>query len=408
MTNKAQPPAVITPPSNGGDYLETEEDLDLFLDKIAREYKDGWTEENWEEEMEQHPFFMTKMPDDPNAELPPAVEALRQLKWDALDGPLERAVELKNQGNIYFKAKNYKYAVDSYTQALAEKFDVKEEKGLCSTLHSNRAAGHFHIKNYRSALNDSVFAVKFNSRNLKAMLKCVECCFALKMFDDCKRWADRGLTEQQKQEKENKNEKNPNHDELFTKFRAFISKSAVAKKTHEHEKRKEASKQRKRSDLHTQMFALIRARKICVAEKESKFMDDVLEHPSNPAQKAIELVVTPEPHLKWPSVFLYPEYGQTDFIESFDEFATFDAQLDAILEQAPDWDKKKEYTKENVEIYYENRQRQKMVKMKSSMTLLEGLQQEGYIVQMGMPSFMIMVKNSPFEKLYLQKFAEIS
>ena len=29
--------------------LETEEELDLFLDKIKNEYKDAWTEENWEE-----------------------------------------------------------------------------------------------------------------------------------------------------------------------------------------------------------------------------------------------------------------------------------------------------------------------------------------------------------------------
>lgn len=29
---------------------ETDEDtLDLFLEKIKNEYKDGWTEENWEE-----------------------------------------------------------------------------------------------------------------------------------------------------------------------------------------------------------------------------------------------------------------------------------------------------------------------------------------------------------------------
>lgn len=28
---------------------EDEEILDLFLDKIKNEYKDAWTEENWEE-----------------------------------------------------------------------------------------------------------------------------------------------------------------------------------------------------------------------------------------------------------------------------------------------------------------------------------------------------------------------
>lgn len=29
--------------------LDDEAALDMFLDKINNEYKDGWTEENWEE-----------------------------------------------------------------------------------------------------------------------------------------------------------------------------------------------------------------------------------------------------------------------------------------------------------------------------------------------------------------------
>ncbi len=42
---------------------EMNENFEKFLDKIKNEYKDGWTEENWEREMERHPFFMTKMPE---------------------------------------------------------------------------------------------------------------------------------------------------------------------------------------------------------------------------------------------------------------------------------------------------------------------------------------------------------
>jgi hypothetical protein len=29
--------------------FQDEADMDLFLDKIKNEYKDGWTEDNWEE-----------------------------------------------------------------------------------------------------------------------------------------------------------------------------------------------------------------------------------------------------------------------------------------------------------------------------------------------------------------------
>lgn len=41
----------------------------------------------------------------------------------------------------------------------------------------------------------------------------------------------------------------------------------------------------------------------------------------NPNQKLVELSED-STHLKWPVLFLYPEFGQTDFIESFDEYNT--------------------------------------------------------------------------------------
>ncbi len=44
----------------------------------------------------------------------------------------------------------------------------------------------------------------------------------------------------------------------------------------------------------------------------------LIENPMNPNQKPIQLAENGN-NLIWPVVFLYPEYGQTDFIEAFDE-----------------------------------------------------------------------------------------
>ena len=41
----------------------------------------GWKEETWREEIEKHPFFMSKLPEE-NEELPPLLEAFQQLKYD--------------------------------------------------------------------------------------------------------------------------------------------------------------------------------------------------------------------------------------------------------------------------------------------------------------------------------------
>jgi hypothetical protein len=32
-------------------------------------------------------------------------------------------------------------------------------------------------------------------------------------------------------------------------------------------------------------------------------------------------------HLKWPVIFLYPQYGQTDFIEAFDEETKYKLEI---------------------------------------------------------------------------------
>lgn len=86
--------------------------------------------------------------------------------------------------------KNYKKAVESYTTALKENVEDKE---LLSILHSNRAVAHYYLKNYRSALNDCVFARKFNPTNLKPVYKGAECCLELKKYADCIQWCEMGL-----------------------------------------------------------------------------------------------------------------------------------------------------------------------------------------------------------------------
>ena len=81
------------------DLADDEETLDLFLDKIKKEYKSDWTEENWEEQFEKHPLFMTKLPEpDANGNFPPDIEAIRQLHWDPdHNDPKEIAIKYKVQ-----------------------------------------------------------------------------------------------------------------------------------------------------------------------------------------------------------------------------------------------------------------------------------------------------------------------
>jgi hypothetical protein len=62
---------------------------------------------------------------------------------------------------------------------------------------------------------------------------------------------------------------------------------------------------------------LFKSRKIKVKESKDKFLSN-LESNNSPNQKTV-VIAEDGAHLKWPVIFLYPQYGQTDFIEAFDE-----------------------------------------------------------------------------------------
>ena len=83
-----------------------EEDISTTVEGGKQVYEDGWSEENWQEQMAEHPFFMKKI--DPTKPLPPLVEALSNLKYDTeLNTKRELAESYKEDGNNNFKNRKY-------------------------------------------------------------------------------------------------------------------------------------------------------------------------------------------------------------------------------------------------------------------------------------------------------------
>lgn len=60
----------------------------------------------------------------------------------------EQAKSLKDEGNAFFKEKNYQKAILSYTAGLKKKCS---DQDLNVVLLTNRAAAHFHLGKYLSA-----------------------------------------------------------------------------------------------------------------------------------------------------------------------------------------------------------------------------------------------------------------
>lgn len=150
---------------------QMDKELDDFIDSLEkRGYTEGWPEDRWEEvchlnisssfiefsinacrflfaqEMNKHPFFM-KEPPKPGDDLHPMLEGIQQLKYDPLENTLEDlATTYKKDGNYDLKNKKYRMAIYSYTEGLNQKCPNDE---LNATLHNNRSAAHFFLKNYR-------------------------------------------------------------------------------------------------------------------------------------------------------------------------------------------------------------------------------------------------------------------
>ena len=125
--------------SGSGEAGGEDDLMDAFIEAAGRDTK-RLTEENWEQEIEQVPLFMTKTVD-PSKELSPELAAIQSLIYNNED-PNESARAYKEEGTEFFKKTRYKKAIDSYSEGLKLPFTDNE---LRAQLLNNRAASHSYL-----------------------------------------------------------------------------------------------------------------------------------------------------------------------------------------------------------------------------------------------------------------------
>uniref|UniRef100_A0A493TDX0 Tetratricopeptide repeat domain 4 n=1 Tax=Anas platyrhynchos platyrhynchos TaxID=8840 RepID=A0A493TDX0_ANAPP len=153
------------------------------------------------QELEAIPMFMKRCPAEIDAARQPDLACLQSLLFDedcARCRPAELAKMYKNEGNEYFREKDYGRAVVSYSEGLKKKCEDAE---LNAVLHTNRGAAHFHLGNYRSALNDAIQAKKLKPTHLKAIIRGALCHMELKNFSEAIAWCEEGLRIDSKEKK---------------------------------------------------------------------------------------------------------------------------------------------------------------------------------------------------------------
>ncbi|XP_078074848.1 tetratricopeptide repeat protein 4 [Mustelus asterias] len=372
--------------------------MDAFIDQFkGKKYKEGFNEDNWEEEFDKIPMFMKKAPEELDPLEQPELACIQTILYDEDQSPEELAKTYKNEGNQYFKEKNYKKAVISYTEGLKRKCSDSE---LNAILHTNRAAAQFYLGNYRSALNDVIAARKLKPSHLKAVIRGVLCHIELKNYSKAIAWCDEGLQFEPKEKQ-------------LIELRANADKQ---KRVEERNVRKAKLKEKKERVQADALMKAIKERKIKLfqpPELSSQNSDDDGDDKEDDkvfrtlfdginSENGIVVHLDENGNLNWPVLFLYPEYEQMDFISVFHEDTRFIDHLTVMFgENFPPWDTEKKYKPNNLELYFEDEQREDLYRVDPMCTLRQVLSHDRCVVKAGNPRILILVRGSSFFRDFL-------
>ncbi|CAG5863360.1 unnamed protein product [Menidia menidia] len=411
-------------------HSDSDDDMDEFMDRFKSErYKNAFSENNWEEEFNKVPMFMKSAPEEIDPQKYPELACLQSIIHDEDRPPEEQAKSLKDEGNAFFKEKNYKKAVVSYTAALKKKCGDQE---LTAVLLTNRAASHFYLGNMRSALNDAASAKKIKPDHLKALIRglyytqlqpphthCTEnmskchtygyivhasagaqCCMELRNFSEAVQWCDEGL------------KANPT-DKKLRELRAAADKH---KRAAERDSRRAKAKEKKVYGEKEALLGAIKDRGIKLLQPGRTRSDSEDEDESSSAAMAqlsldglssqevtgAQVFLDQQGSLHWPVLFLYPEHQQSDFISAFCENHCFIDHLAVMFgEELPPWDTDRKYQPQNLQLYFEDEEKETLFQVHPDTPLLKALQHTRFFVKGGTPSFIVLVKGSSFLKQFL-------
>eukprot|EP00842_Homolaphlyctis_polyrhiza_P002085 jgi/Hompol1/2878/HPOL_003054-RA len=299
------------------------------------------------------PLFMQHTPTEREMEENETLAALQSLTFDGL--PEEVAENFKNQGNDAFRAgpKSYNDAIAFYTKGIAAK--ANDDK-LNSILYSNRAAVNLELSNFRQVLNDCAAAIKLNPKNVKAFFRSAAALHKLDRIDEGIDCCQKGL------------ELEPKNSQLQNILKSLHNRGAELKAIEEKRSKRFSEKAQQVARVKAtlaergyKMVELPKNRKNTRGDDNSSDDDDADEddgltplgfpHPLAPHQSISLDEATGR--LKFPVLFVYPEYSQSDFITDFNEDDAFSDHFQSIFETQAPWDTEHAYKPDTLDLFYE-------------------------------------------------------
>ncbi|KAG5997398.1 hypothetical protein E4U43_002643 [Claviceps pusilla] len=308
------------------------------------------------------PLFMTDLEENDD------IAALQALNYEGT--PLENGIDFKMRGNECFKVRGYVDAREFYTKGIqvlaaeerkrnnndgsnkdkdkngsrsgVEEEEEEEEKEkeeeiasqreVLEALYVNRAACHLELDNYRSCWTDCAAALRLNPSNVKACYRSARALLKVDRIAEAQDICARGLA----LDAENKPLRQVQAD-VAARARDIAAKDKAAAE-------RKAAGQRREMLLR----AALRARNIRTR---------TTSQPPEMGDTKLELVPDPDDPrstLAFPTVLLYPEDLESDFIKAFNETHTLEEHLSYVFPLP--WDKDGVYTLAGVSCYVETRE----------------------------------------------------
>lgn len=326
---------------------EFQQELDDWIDEALRRGEGFQSDEDRKMYIEslgdplKHPMFSTNIDDLRNN---PMADAFRLLREEDKTN-IELAIMYKDEGNEFckkstVKEKNEAYDKYSYALTFIDKDDQDpsssssnsiESKKLRSQILSNRSFVSLSIKNYRYCIVDAIAALYYWPDNIKAYYRQAKALHDLKKYNDSYQVCNNGLLV-------DKNNKELLQLLSLNQQQLQILENKLTRET------------KHKNQLHCRwesMWNLMMENNLSVG------------YPLNPIKPVNVLNQFLFPHidsesnsLHFPIVFLYPQYGQFDILESVDSSDMIVYQIAAIFPEVDDisdvdsmtpWDLKHEY-----------------------------------------------------------------
>jgi len=296
-----------------------------------------------------------------------------------------------------------------------EEIERREIRTLLSQLYNNRAFAALNIGNNKRCVEDAEKCLELDETNIKAYFRAATACKNLFDYERCLKFCKRGL------------EVEKDAPELKT-----LKK--VAKKRYEAEKAENERRLEINRGSEVLAKTLTQTKKIKWGPPRLHTGQRLPEYDEQAKEFAFFTLI------------VYPEFDQTDVIQQFREHDSFKAHLDVLFDpNGPPlpWDEKNEYDRNSVRLYYETNavkpyeekalamkiaeyaggdvketmmqselelnleahrtdpRDRKFVQLKSeNWTLADVLKEKDYVVS-GHPTLFCVVKDSAFEKKFL-------